>query len=312
MHAASDQRRLSVGLPQIVEGSDPARAIADYAARAEALGFSGLWTLESGVGAVTAHMPILDGLQALAHVAAVTDKVRLGIAIIVLPRRNPVLLAKELSSLDHITGGRLTVGVGLGNDDERVAALGVPTDRRVRRMVESVQAMRSLWSQTPASFDGELFSFSGADLNPKPVQQPLPVWFGAGRPPALRRTARLADGWIGAGSSSSAAFVEQARLMEEALAEAGRDPRAFPVAKRVYVAVEADVQRAADKLAAVLDRMYGWPGMTGQVAVCGPAERCAEELRGLFDAGADELSLTPLYDPPAQLEALAEVARLLG
>jgi probable F420-dependent oxidoreductase len=286
--------------------------IAAHAARAEALGFSGLWTLESGVGAVTAHMSILDGLQTLAYAAAVTEQVRLGIAIIVLPRRNPVLLAKELSSLDHLTGGRLIAGVGLGNDDDRVAALGVPTDRRVRRLTEAVEAMRALWSQSPASYDGEIFSFSGADLTPKPVQTPLPVWFGAGRPPALRRAARLADGWIGAGSSSSDAFVDQARLMEELLAEAGRDPRAFPVAKRVYVAVEDDEQRAADKLAAVLDRMYGWPGMTGQVAVCGPAERCAEELRRLFDAGADELALTPLYEPAAQLEALAEVARLLG
>jgi len=84
------------------------------------------------------------------------------------------------------------------------------------------------------------------------------------------------------------------------------------VAKRVYIAVEDDEQRAADRLAGVLDRMYGWPGMTREVAVCGPPERCAGELRTLFDAGADELSLTPLYDPPAQLEALAEVARLLG
>src|SRR5437773_9642721 len=135
MHAPPDQRRLSVGLPQIVGDDDPGKAIARHAARAEELGFSGLWTLESGVGTGTTHMPILDGLQALAHAAPVTQNVGLGIAIIVLPRRNPVLLAKELASLDRLSGGRLTVGVGLGNDDERVAQLGLPTDRRVRRMV---------------------------------------------------------------------------------------------------------------------------------------------------------------------------------
>src|ERR687888_1964076 len=138
-----DAPRFSVGLPQSVEGDDP-RPVAAYAARAEALGFAGLWTLDSAVGGPTSRAPLLDGLQVLAHAAAVTDGVRLGIAVIVMNRRQPVLLAKDLASLDRLTGGRLTVGVGLGAPaDEHVASLGFPIDRPVRRLVEGVEVMRA-------------------------------------------------------------------------------------------------------------------------------------------------------------------------
>src|SRR6478672_2920493 len=182
-----DTPRFSVGLPQSFDGGDP-RPVGIYAARAETLGFSGLWTLDSAVGGPTSRTPLLDGLQVLAYAAAVTRDVRLGIAVIVMNRRQPVLLAKEIASLDRLSGGRLTVGVGLGAPaDEHVAALGFPADRTVRRLVEG----------------GEVLRFSRARLEPRPIQRPgPPVWFGAGREPALRRAARLGDGWIGAGSSS--------------------------------------------------------------------------------------------------------------
>src|SRR4051812_519516 len=121
---------LAVGLPQTLPDDDPA-ALARYARRAEELGFAALWTLESGVGSRTTHMPLLDGVHVLTYAAAVTSRARLGIAVVLLPRRTPALLAKELATVDRLSGGRLTVGVGLGNDDESVAALGFPGDRRV-------------------------------------------------------------------------------------------------------------------------------------------------------------------------------------
>jgi probable F420-dependent oxidoreductase len=303
--------RFSVGLPQTFEGTDP-RPVGLYAARAEALGFSGLWTLDSAVGGPTSRTPLLDGLQVLAYAAAMTRAVRLGIAVIVMNRRQPVLLAKEIASLDRLTGGRLTVGVGLGAPaDEHVAALGFPTDRRVRRLVEGVEVMRALWSGDEVSWDGALLRFSRARLEPRPIQRPgPPVWFGAGREPALRRAARLADGWMGAGSSSAADFARQVPVVREALADAGRDPEHFAIAKRVYLAVEDDERVGMRRMAAVLDEMYGWPGLAERCAVCGPPERIAETVRDLVAAGCEEISLTPMYGHLAQLERLPEIVRL--
>jgi probable F420-dependent oxidoreductase len=303
--------RFSVGLPQSVEGGDP-RPIGLYAARAESLGFAGLWSLDSAVGGPTSRTPLLDGLQVLAYASAVTRDVRLGIAVIVMNRRQPVLLAKEIASLDRLSGGRLTVGVGLGAPaDEGVAALGFPTDRRVRRLVEGVEVMRALWSGDEVSWDGELLRFSRARVEPKPIQRPgPPVWFGAGREEALRRAARLADGWMGAGSSSAEDFARQAPVVRQALADAGRDPERFAIAKRVYLAVEDDERVGMRRMAAVLDEMYGWPGLAERCAVCGPPERIAETVRDLIAAGCEEISLTPMYGHLAQLERLPEVARL--
>jgi probable F420-dependent oxidoreductase len=272
-----------------------------------------VWTLDSGVEPPLAHVPVLDGLHALSFAAAATSRVALGIAVIVLPRRNPVLLAKELATIDRLSSGRLVVGVGLGRpEDDLTAALGLPTGRRARRLREGVEVMRAVWAAEEASYDGELFSFRGVRIEPRPAQRPgPPIWFGARAQPALRRAVQLGDGWIGAGSSSSEEFAEQSRMLDEELAEAGRTGEAFPRAKRVYIAVEDDARQATERLTAVLDPMYATPGMTEHVAVCGPPEHCAERLRELVSAGADELLLHPLYDHDRQLEALAGVAELV-
>ena len=137
------------------------------------------------------------------------------------------------------------------------------------------------------------------------------MWFGAGAPPAIRRAARLGDGWMGAGSSGPDAFAEQLALLREALEAEGRDPASFPVGKRVYMAVEDSEQEARRRMTPRLDGFYEAPGITERVALCGTAEACAEELRRLADAGAGELLLNPLYDYMDQLEAFAAVAQLV-
>jgi alkanesulfonate monooxygenase SsuD/methylene tetrahydromethanopterin reductase-like flavin-dependent oxidoreductase (luciferase family) len=121
----------------------------------------------------------------------------------------------------------------------------------------------------------------------------------------------LGDGWVGAGSSAAADFPEQLRIVAHALHEAGRDPGAFRIGKRVYVAVEDTERRARDRLTPILDGMYDAPGLTERVAVCGPPEASAEQLHELVSAGAQELLLHPMYDHLAQLEALASVAALV-
>ena len=304
--------RISVALPQLL-ADDHAALVARYARRAEELGFAGLWTLDSAPGGPTWSASLLDGLHLLTHAGAVTDQIRLGTAVIVLPRRNPVLLAKQLATLDQLSGGRLTVGVGLGGSDEGLEGLGLPVGRRVRRFNEAVAVMRALWSEKEADVEGELYRFSGLALEPKPVQRPgPPLWFGGGAPPALRRAARAADGWIGSGSSSSEDFFAQIAALDEELVAAGRasDP-AFAKAKRVYIVVDDDTGRATERLAAVIEPMYGREGMAARCGICGPVEHCVERLQTLVAAGAGELLLHGFVDPLEQLEALAEVAAVL-
>jgi probable F420-dependent oxidoreductase len=300
--------RFAAALPQL--DASPAQVV-EVARRAEALGFSRLWTLDPAPGGPTARSPMLDGLQLLSHAAAVTETIALGIAVIVLPNRNPVQLAKELASLDRMTAGRLVVGVGLGRKDPAAAALGFPADRRVRRLTEAIDVMRALWGSDTATYHGELWTFDDLPAQPRPAHEGGPaIWLGAGSEPALRRAARIGDAWIGAGSSSSEDFARQAPVVDAALRETGRDPAAFPMAKRVYIAVDDDGRTATERLTPILDGMYDAPGLTARVAVCGTAGHCAQELRGLVSAGAGELLLHSLYDPLEQLERLAEVARL--
>src|SRR4051794_18939054 len=164
--------RFSAGLVQTLEGDDP-RPVAAYAIRAKALGFAGLWTLDSALGGPTAHTPMLDGLHALSYAAAVTDEIRLGVAVVVMSRRNPALLAHDVATIDRLSGGRVTLGVGLGAPEtDRVTQLGFAIDRRVRRMVESVGGMRELWARDEAALEGKIYSFSRAPVEPKPGQRP--------------------------------------------------------------------------------------------------------------------------------------------
>ena len=303
--------RISVGLPQLLHDEAP-DVVRRYAVRAEELGFAGLWSLDAVPGGATARVPLLDGLHTLTTAAAVTGAIRLGIAIVVLPARNAALLAKELATIDRLSGGRLIVGVAVGRKEPTAAGLGLPAGHRARRLREGVEVLHALWADGEAAYDGEFYRFEGVRLEPKPVQRPgPPIWFGAGSPSALRRAARIGDGWLAAGSSPSAAFPEQRRIVVDALREAGRDADAFAIGKRVYIAVEDTEQLARERLTPILDGMYAAPGLAERVAVCGPPEACADQLRDLMAAGALELLLNPMYGYLKQLEALASVAALV-
>jgi probable F420-dependent oxidoreductase len=301
MSVSADPPRFALDLPQ----RGDAGLVARVAARAEELGYDGLWAMDNVLPAKRQLAP----LPLLAFAAAHTSRIRLGIAVFVLPHYNPALLARELASLDHLCGGRLDVGVGLGRQQPDLVGLGYPDDRALRRLREGVGVLRALWTEQRASFDGEVWRFQDCAMEPKPLQQPHPpIWFGVGGPRGLRLAAQLGDAWIGAGSSSTEQFLERAALLREELLAAGRDPATFPVAKRVYLAVGPSVEQARSALAPVLDGMYGAPGLTARVAVYGPQEHCAEQLRALVEGGAGLLVLNPAHDPEGQLDAVTELA----
>ena len=179
---------------------------ARVARAAEAAGFDSVWTGEHVVlpdpqvppSPVPASTPMLDPAVALAHVAAHTTTLRLATGIVILPQRNPVVLAKEMASLDVVSGGRLIFGVGVGYLKAEFDAIGAAFADRAARMDEYLDAILALWTQPSPRFDGATVRFSGIDAQPRPVQKPHPpLVIGATSPPAWRRTVQRANGWYG-------------------------------------------------------------------------------------------------------------------
>ncbi len=198
---------MKFGLFGINTGPCAKPATAAAAARAaEAAGFESLWTGEHIVlpdpqappSPVPADTPFIDSAAALAFVAAHTTSIRLGTGIIILPQRNPVVLAKELASVDVLSNGRLIFGIGIGYLKPEFAAIGAPFDHKGPRSEEFLAAMIALWSMERPEFRGRYVAFGGVNAMPRPVQRPHPeVVFGGHTPQAYDRAARLAKGWFG-------------------------------------------------------------------------------------------------------------------
>jgi probable F420-dependent oxidoreductase len=184
---------------------DPEVAVA-VAKAAEEAGFDSVWTAEHVVlpdpqvaaSPIPPQTPLLDPAVALAHVAAETRTIRLATGIIILPQRNPVVLAKELASVDVLSGGRLVFGLGAGYLEPEFEAVGATFAERGERTDEYIEAMLALWTQEKPRFEGRFVSFSGIDAQPRPIQKPHPpIVVGGMSPPALRRAVRWGNGWYG-------------------------------------------------------------------------------------------------------------------
>ena len=304
--ASAGAGRVPVGIamPQFFqEGPTDMELLRRWVARAEELGFDSLWTQED----ITGDDPSLEPLTQLSYVAALTTRARLGVSVMVAPLRNPVQLAKALGSLDQMSHGRLTVGVGIGGRQNMYPAFGLTTDRRARRFVELLDVMKALWTEPQATYEGQFWQLDGVPMEPKPVQKPYPpLWFGGRHPDALRRAVRHGDGWMGAGSSTTATFLECVQQLNTFLEEAGRGPATFPISKRVYLAVDDNEKRAEERITTWFDNRYHNAPLGAEVSVWGSAAQCAEKLAEIVDGGAEMLMLNPMFDHMEHLEQLTE------
>ncbi|MBI2562975.1 MAG: LLM class F420-dependent oxidoreductase [candidate division NC10 bacterium] len=171
----------------------------------------------------------LDPMVALGYLAARTTRIRLGTSITVLPMRHPIIMAKQIATADHLSGGRVIFGAGVGWMAEEFALLGASFHDRGRRMDEYLRLMKVLWTERDPRFVGQHFQVSDCGFAPKPVQKPhVPVWVGGESPAALHRAARLADGWHSAGTSL-ADLPGKLRILGDALEVAGRRRKDFVV-----------------------------------------------------------------------------------
>jgi probable F420-dependent oxidoreductase len=193
---------MEFGLYGLHKGENTAPdALARRARAAEDAGFESIWVGDHIAlpedAPDDAYDARLEALVTLAHLAAVTQRVRLAVGVIVLPQRQPVLLAKQLTSIDVLSGGRLIVGLGVGYLDAELRALGASLADRGARTDEYIAAMRTLWDEAPPSFEGRFVAFSGVMQRPRPIQSPHPPIVIGGESPAAYRRARAAGGWYG-------------------------------------------------------------------------------------------------------------------
>lgn len=309
----TNELKIGISAPQVfLDGRVDMALVRDVAVRAEALGFHSLWVQEQIVG----RQRVLEPLGLLAYIAGFTTTVKLGTAVLITTQRNPVHLAKSLSTLDVVSGGRLIAGIGLGGQPQNYPLFGASETGRAGQLVDTVAALRALWSDGDATYAGGTISLDRVAMEPKPVQRPgPPIWLGGRHPNAFARAAKVADGWIGAGGTSTDQFVEHAAAVRKALQEQGRDPGAdgFTIGKRVYVAVDEDAARAERRLREWTEGRYGSADMASNIAVWGSAEACATGLRRVVDAGARFLLLDLVFDQAEQMEIVAgEIAPALG
>src|SRR5277367_4121978 len=199
-HGRHSIMKLGIHLPHAGEQATPA-LIRRYAIRADALGFDDVWVSEHIIvpRKEFPRSPLFyDPVVTLSWVAAVTQRVKLGTTVLVLPMRHPLPLAKELATLHNLSDGRLILGAGVGWLEPEFAALGVPFKERGRRMDEGIAMMRAVWSNDPVSFEAKTIPATIADMTmlPQPISR-IPLWIGGSSDAALKSTARIADGWHG-------------------------------------------------------------------------------------------------------------------
>jgi len=272
--------QMGFGLPVSGSWATPP-SIVEIARAAERLGYSSLWTFQRLLFPATDPIPmpyrsVHDPLVLTAYAAAVTESARLGIAIVNMPYYSPILLAKMLTSLDIVSGGRLDAGLGLGWNADEFAAVGTPMDRRGARAEEFLRCLHAIWSDDPVEFHGEFYAVPSSHVDPRPVQRPHPpLLLGGGAESALRRVGRVADGWISASRFPAAQVPSAVQTIRAAATEAGRDPDAIRIVIRGVVKI-----RATD----------------GDAPLTGTIDKIRRDITAYADAGATELFVDLNFD----------------
>jgi probable F420-dependent oxidoreductase len=303
--ALKDKIRFGMSLPHRSPEPIDMAAVRRVATRAEQLGFSDLWVTENTLDHVTCFDPVVI----LTYAAAVTSKIRLGCSVVVLQIHSPLMVAHQWACLDYASGGRAILGVGIGRE-HHYRQFEVSPEGRVSRFREELDIIRALWSEEKVTYHGRFYHLEGEMMQPKPVQQPLPVWMGVGHPDAVRRAGRLADGWMGSGGSRIADFQASVPILKEALAKHGRDPAQFPISKRIFMAVDERPEVARRELLRWFTDVYHNPPGVDICGIHGTPEQVRARLEEVVAMGANHLLLNPVSNYAEQVEALAEVVGL--
>jgi probable F420-dependent oxidoreductase len=274
--------------------------------RVEALGYDSVWTGDH----MSFHNPIYESMTLLASYAPITRRIKLGVAVYLLALRSPAVAAKTAATLDVLSGGRLVFGVGVGGENPKEFELcGVPHKERGARVNEAIDVVRTLWRDTPASFDGRFWRFQSVSIDPKPVQQPPPIWIGGRSDAALQRAGRQGDGWVSyvVQADRYAQSLDKIRAAAEA---AGRSLDSFTAAHLVFITVGRDFETAKQAWVRVLSQRYAqdFEPLAKRYGVIGTPEQCAEQLEAFRAAGCNYFLMSAIGDPRDECRQLETIA----
>lgn len=276
----------------------------EFVDEAEALGFDSLWLSDR----LISTSPIIEPITGIAAIAGRTRKMKFGMSVLVLPLRNPVVLAKEIATIDFLSGGRMLPAFGIGTDDPReYEAAGTVKEERAGRTDEAVALMRRLWAEEHVTHHGRFYNCTDVTLTPRPVQRTLPVWFGGRSEPAFRRVGRSGDGWL-ASFLTPAEFAEGASRIRANAEAADRriDDDHYGVILSTCVAGSAEEARG---LAAPALRRFRPDVSVEQVSAFGTPDDCAERIGEYLRAGASKFVLRPSCPPELLSAQLNTIAR---
>jgi probable F420-dependent oxidoreductase len=285
--------QLGFAIPTSGTWATPANQVA-IARHAEERGYHSLWTLQRLVnpaaGTDETYRRAADPLITLAYLAGQTNRVRLGVAVLNMPFFSPALLAKQATTLDHVSAGRLDLGLGIGWMPEEYTAVGVPYERRGARAEDFLAALESLLTEDVSDYKGPFYELPSVRLDPKPVQKPRPpILLGGMSEPALRRAGRLADGWVSPSRADLTTLGASIDKVKAVAAAAGRDPEALRFVCRGVVRVRADGGSVRPS--------GGQKGVAGRRPLTGSYDQIRADLAGLAAQGVTEVFADLNFDP---------------
>jgi probable F420-dependent oxidoreductase len=289
----------------------PVIAPAEFARKVEALGYDSVWATEGLVN----ELPALDPVVAIAGFALGTTRVAIGSCVLLSPLRNPIILAKQIASLDVVSGGRVVFGIGVGgpplSNPDAYRALGIAVHERGARCDEGIEILRKLWSGKQVSHAGRFYRFHGIAMEPLPLQRPhLPIWAGGEAEGVLKRTARYCDGFVPIGSGAGSYRHSWERISAFA-GEFGRDSTTITRAVHLYYCLARDRREGQAVAERTLTERYGY-----RVSLphdtrfpFGNADDCLETIAAYRDAGVEHFVLNPvrpLGEVVVEVERFAE------
>jgi len=275
---------VGIGIPANAPDAEPRTAL-EFAHRAEQAGAHSVWAADRLV------FDNQEPLLSLAAVAATTTRVRLGTCVLLATLRPAVLLAKMVGTLDQLSGGRVTLGIGVGSRADDFAAAEVDWEHRGGRADELVQLLRLAWSGSPIRYSGRFYELDVGPVGPGPVQPHLPIWFGGSAPSALKRIGHIADGYIGGSGGGPPGFRANWEMIRRHAEAAGRDPGSITPAALIYACVDDDRANAQSKAAAHLAHYYGPRRTDTSSYMLGSADDCLRVATAYFEAGVQTMIL---------------------
>ncbi|THE63683.1 LLM class flavin-dependent oxidoreductase [Salinadaptatus halalkaliphilus] len=299
---------IGVGLGNFRDGEPEPAALFRYVERADELGIDSIWMPDHAIS----QRPALDPTVLMSVIAARTQDIKMGPSVMTLPARNPVTVANTYANLDHLTGGRgrVIVGVGLGADPRLCEVMGVSADQRADRLREAIEIMRRLWTEDDVDYDGDHHQLEGVTVTPKPAQGPLDIWLGGNSNAALRRVARYGDGWFPALLSPEAFDAKLERLMSYC-DDVGRTVERDEAGVILLSHVDEDPKRARTIRDRYFDR-HAFELSLESFETCsafGTPADCVETIQRYVDAGCTKFVLSPVGPFEDRVEQLERYSR---